>query len=197
MSENRSSLLEAVNALVAVPSGAETYEAIQSMVDIAGRLGARFVGEREVYNPLVELALSDIEKYRRVIALVEEKRAVAGLEPLMPAEDGGYDKTEYMRDFMAQKRERERRAAEIENLMRPESSQLRGRSRTEFMQMQSARWKEQRDKLLDAMRQSHGRTLRREEMRAALAQFWARVDKELDGLEELARAERTGRLRRG
>lgn len=194
---SRESLLAAVNTLVQAPDGPELYQAIGELLKIADKLEARFAGERAVLNPLVDLAVSDRERYLRVIGLVETKRLQAGLVPLIAQEDSGYDKTEYMRDFMARKREREARAATIENLMRPESSQLKGRSRLDFMQMQSAKWKAQRDAMIASYRERVGRRLHRDEMRDLLSQFWAKVDRELDELEELARAEKAAKVKRG
>lgn len=198
MNDNdRESLLSAVNALVRVDDGQPLYKAITELLPMASRMGAQFSGGNAVMNPLLRLAVSDPPKFARVVQLIEAKRTAAGLPPLVPPEDTSYDKTEYMRDFMAQKRDRERRAAKLENLMRPHSSQLKGRSRVDFMQMQSARWKTQRDTLLEAAKASRGRPLRKEEIKELLAQFWGRVDQELNDLEAMAHAEKTHTLKRG
>ena len=189
MDENdKTSLLQAVNGLVKAENGPQLYADMLTILESAVRIGLEFTGDRKFLNPLLALASSNREQFLKVISLVEAKRAEAGLAPLS-APPEGYNKTSYMREFMAQKRERERRAAEIENLMRGDRSPLKGRARLEFMTMQSARWKAQRDEMLASARQRQGKPLGKAEEAELIKQFWARVDRELDGLEELARDE--------
>jgi hypothetical protein len=188
--DSRSSLLDAVNHMVASDAAPELFEAVTTILPNARAIQARFVGERAVLNPLVELAIADSAQFARVVALIEHKRQEAGLAPLREDAEPKYDKGDYMRDFMYQKRERERRAAEIENLMRPERDQLVGRSRLDFMQIQSAKWKAQRDAALEQARAASGSRLTREAMKQVIESFWARVDRDLNELEELAKAER-------
>lgn len=188
------SLLHAVNILVEAKDAPALYSALMSLLPVARNLGARFGGDRVVLNPLVELALTNPEQFQRVLALIEKKREAAGLPPLAPPPDESFDKTDYMREFMQQKRERERRAVEIENMMRPEASILRGRARLDFMQMQSARWNTQREALLTQAREAQGGRLPKEVTHEIITGFWARVDKELDDLEEAAKRKRLGGL---
>lgn len=192
-SEDRTSLLQAVNGLVRAENGPQLYADLLGVLDSAVRIGLAFTGDRAFLNPLLALASSNREQFLKIIGLIETKRAAAGLAPLSAPVESGYDKTRYMREFMAQKRERERRAAEIENMMRGDRSPLKGRPRLEFMATQSARWKAQRDELIAAARQRTGGKLTRDEEQEIIKQFWARVDRELDGLEELAREEMRGR----
>jgi hypothetical protein len=187
---SKASLLEAVNALVAADNAPQLYSDLLGIMDAATRFGARFTGEREILNPLLNLAMSNRDQFLRVVSLIESKRAAAGASPLSAPPDTTYDKTSYMREFMAQKRERERRAVEIENMMRGDRSPLKGRARLEFMQTQSARWKAQRDDMLAAAKQRAGsQGLKRAQEQDLIAQFWQRIDRELDELEQLARAE--------
>lgn len=187
--DSRESLLEAVTALVVADNGPELYRDVLALIPVSRTLNAQFSGERAVLNPLVSLGASNPEQFGRVIDLIESKRAIAGLTPLVKPADNSFDKSEYMRDFMQQKRDRERRAAEIENLMRPPHDQLRGRPRIDFMQRQSARWKEQRDDALERARANNNGRLSKPQQNELLSAFWAGIDRELDGLEELARAE--------
>lgn len=185
---DKTALLNAVNALVTMQDAETLFGELTALLPAAGRLGARFTGPRAVVNPLIDLALEDPGRYEAVLDLIERKRAEAGLPPMRPAGSTGFDKTEYMRDFMQQKRERERRAVMIENLTRPERAQLRGRSRLDFMQAQAAKWKTRRDKLLEKARKDAGRRLRKDEVDAILKGFWQTVDRELDEAEAKARA---------
>ena len=101
--------------------------------------------------------------------------------------DEKFDRNEYQRDFMYQKRVRERRAADIENMNRTDRTKLIGTKRIEFMRTVSNRWKKRRDELLDAERKRLEGTMPLEVMRSLLEQFWAGVDDELDTLEAEAR----------
>lgn len=94
-----------------------------------------------------------------------------------------------MRSFMAQKRERERRAVAVENMLRPANATLRGKARLAFMQKAGAEWKARRDAMLAAARTSKGSSLTREEQEELLVSFWKTVDEELDYMESSAREE--------
>jgi hypothetical protein len=205
-------LLTTVNYLVTCANVNREFEMLNLIVPLLNKLGndVRFVHNLAILNPFLDLALEDREKYERVMELVRQKRSVARLstpeivttrvttvtQSPQPedeqAEENGT--TEYQRLFMQQKRDRERRAAAIENLMRPEKDQLRGRARLNFMSKVAAEWKQARDRALAAERARVGASLTREEMREVLRVFWEGVDRELDELEKLARQERHGKL---
>ena len=192
--EFKASLLDAVNVLSTADDAGAMYAELLELIPLAAKLDARFSGERAALNPLITLAVTNRPQYDRVIDLIASKRHGAGLSPLAP--EPSYNKTDYMREFMAAKRERERRAAEIENLMRSPTEQLRGRPRLDFMQNQSARWKLQRDAALEALKRASGGNPSKADIKAALDSFWARVDRDLDELEALARAEGPGAARK-
>lgn len=191
MTTDRAALLTAVNKLVQDSSANHLYLKMLELIPVARRIGARFVGDDAELNPLIDLAVADADKYASVMQLVETKRAQQGMPALDAArtEDGHFDKVDYMRDFMQEKRLRERRAADIENMIRAPKDRLVGRARLDFMQMQSKKWKQQRDVALDAARAECSGKLSRAQMSALLDKFWAKIDSDLDDLEELARAE--------
>lgn len=190
MNPDRAALLAAVNKLVQDPAASDLYELLIEVIPPARRLGVRLTGEHADLNPLVDLAVNDPTGYANVMNLVEDKRTKVGYGPLDHARtaDAQFDKTDYMRDFMQQKRVRERKAADIENLLRPEGQKLVGRSRLDFMHAQSLKWKKERDETLQKSRQAQGK-LSRAQMRELLELFWSRVDNELDEIERLAREE--------
>ena len=191
MQPDREALLAAVNKLVLDSSADNLYNILLEVIPVARRLGVRLSGPNAVLNPLVDLAVEHPEKYANVMQLIETKRTDQGIAPLDQTRttDGQFDKSEYMREFMQQKRERERKAVEIENLMRGEHDKLVGRARLDYMQAQSNRWKKDRDALLAKARASAGAGLSKDAMRTVLTGFWAKVDADLDELEKLARAE--------
>jgi hypothetical protein len=189
--DSRDALLVAVNELIRSEDARQKLDAVEAILPAARRYSAVLTGELAIMNPLVELAVKQSDKFEKVLDLVDDKRAAAGLLPLRTKGDQ-FDKNAYMKEFMVQKRARERRAADIENMMRPERDRLIGRARTDFMQRQAARWKEERDALLERARSNYdsGR-IPREELDLLLKQFWENVDKQLDDLEDLAKQERS------
>jgi hypothetical protein len=178
--EQRQALLEAVNLLIASPKAHQLYETVEGVAHLAARYPVRLANDADGVNALLDLRVKDQQAYERVIELIEGKRASLGYDPLRSAKEG-YNKTQYMREFMEQKRERERLAVEIENMLRGDKNKLVGMARLEFMRRQSARWKEQRDAFLERAKEKvKAPALSKDQMRAALAQFWQAVDEELE-----------------
>ena len=181
-------LLEAVNALVKTEDASKLFESFEAVARLPPDLPVKLSGDAAVLNPLLALRRQDRTKFDGVIELVEGKREAAGLPPLrQPDTPRGFDKVEYQRLFMDQKRQREGRAATIENLRRPGRDKLIGVARLEFMRVQAAKWKEVRDEALRRAREDAGRTLSKPEVRAVLDAFWQTIDRELDAAEAEAR----------
>lgn len=188
MSNNE--LLDAVNELIVAPDAHELYEALRDVVPLALRHPVRLTGRAAIINPLLRLRLDNAEAFLKVFELIERRRTERGYDLLQPnAEPAGYDKTTYMREFMEQKRVRQRRAAEIENMLRPERDKLIGAHRLEFMRQQSLRWKEQLDAYMTKIKQDNGGSITREMDRMYRNQFWSTVDRHLDEKYEVARRE--------
>lgn len=188
--DTRTALLAAASELISRADASDLFDSLQAVARLAGkaRHPVALTGSAESLNPLVELARKDFAAYERVLELVDVKRQAAGLEPLKPAADDGFDKTTYMRVFMDQKRQRQRRAVEVENLQRPERDRLIGRARLDFMDVQAARWKAQLDARMATAREANGGTrLPKAVEQAVRAQLWASVDAELDAAEAAAK----------
>src|SRR4051812_23821367 len=134
-SEEKQELLEAVTALITSPDAHELLDSLNSLYPLkrAGHPVA-LTGAAAVLNAMLRLRIADAPGYERVLDMIEMKRVALGYDTLRKgtAADKGYDKVEYMRQFMDQKRERQRLAATIENLRRPEKDQLVGNARLEF-----------------------------------------------------------------
>lgn len=183
----KTALIHAANLLIRAPNAHDLYESMVSAAPLMARYrDLRFVGESEPLNALALIKASHPDTFDGVVHLIESKRESAGFDPLNQPDDK-FDKAEYMQAFMEQKRMRQRRAADIENVLRPERDRLVGRSRLDFMQRQSAIWKDERDAMLKAARESRGRALKRQEITEVLAAFWAKIDAQLDELEHIAR----------
>ncbi len=182
-------VLAAVATLIKAPDAHELFGELQLVLKLAlNNVRVALTGAAGVLNPLIDLRKRNPEGYEGVLALVEKKRADAGFDPLITeAAERCYDKTEYMREFMNSKRERERRAVEIENLIRPEREKLRGTPRIEFMRRQSAVWKTDRDRFLQAAQGVHGEGLNLEKRKAAIVRFWSAVDADLEVREQRAK----------
>lgn len=182
--EDRQGLLEAINHLVMEPAAPRHFEILMEVAKLSPTLPVQLSKEAAILNPLLNLYRSDKPAYDRVMVLVDEKRTARGWEALVKEEPAGFDRNTYQREFMFQKRARERRAVEIENMLRPDRDKLVGNARLEFMRRASAGWKKRRDVLLEEARQHHGGTLSKEQTEAILTRFWATVDDELDQLQE-------------
>lgn len=188
--ERKQLLLSAVNLLINSPSAHELMSALEAAYSVARIHPVKLSGEAAALNPLLDLRVSDEQTYNNVLGLIETKRREIGYDPLVRPKIDKFDKTEYMRAFMDRKRERQRRAAAIENMLRPDKDALRGRSRLDFMDRQSANWKKELDALLERSRQAHGGRLSKEQIEMIRDQFWSGVDEYLDKLEAEARSER-------
>lgn len=185
MKPTTTALVPAISALVTRDDAAFLYETLTAILPMVvnARRPVGFVGDATVLAPLLDLAASDMNLYRQALHLVDEKRVLRGLPPLLPQETSAFKKNPYMKEFMAQKRQREKRAAEIENLARSERDQLRGPARMEFCRLQSAKWKARLDTIVEKIRTANGGTAPKEALELARDQFWATVDQELDAAE--------------
>lgn len=189
MNENQDELIDAVNFLVVSPDAQTAYNSMLAVANLSKVHPVALTGAAAALNPLLHLRNADEDAYERVFALVESKRSAAGLSPLERPASDRYDKIEYMRAFMDAKRQRQRRAAEIENMLRAEPDKLIGRARLDFMDAQSAKWKQELDARLEKAREVKGGRLPRVQVDAIRAAFWSSIDDRLESLEEFARKE--------
>lgn len=186
-------LVQAVEALVTQEDASRWFDALTATARLSRMYPVALTGDAAVLNPLLQLSLADSAAFERVIKLVEAKRAAAGLAPLVPPADTRFDKTEYMRSFMDQKRQRQRRAVSIENMARSERDALRGRARLDFMDAQAARWKAELDQRIQRARDASGGQLTNAALTGIRTTFWQWLDDQLDEAEEAARR----KMRRG
>lgn len=186
---DKQALASSVNELVRREDAPRLFEYLSSLTKLPAHWPVCFSGHAAILNPLLELSWDNPDGYRSILDLIDERRKMRGL----PSMRGGstYNVNSYQREFMQNKRLRERRAADIENMMRRPSEQLKGTSRMEFMRNQSAKWKAARDEMLERARLSlNTHRLTREQMQELLTTFWQKIDNELDELERLARSEK-------
>lgn len=179
---DKQALLTGVNMLVTHNEAALLYESMTTLARLPEHLLIGLIGDAEELTPLVELRRRNPLRFDSVMELVEKKRREALLAPLNEP-DKGFDKVEYQRQFMDQKRQRERRAADLENSVRPERDRLIGNARLDYMRLQSQRWKKRRDEMMVAAREAAGGHLSKEQQGRVLQEFWGSVDAELDELE--------------
>jgi hypothetical protein len=189
---DKQALLDPINFLVLDASAPKHYKAMMEVAKLPPTVPVKLTAESAVLNPLLTLYHRDPAAFNRVMHLVDTKREARGWEPLVEPESKGFDRKEYQREFMFQKRSRSTRLAAIENSMRPERDQIRGNARLEFMRVKEGLWKARRDLLLDAARKEHGGTITKEQTKALLEGFWAQVDAELDEMEYQAKSKIRG-----
>jgi hypothetical protein len=174
-------LAEAANALIDDQDAKDLYKKLQAVYELANRnVPVRLTGRAAVINPLLDMMLEDFPASERVLQLIDRKRKDRGMEAL---DDEVFDRKAYMREFMATKRERQRRLVELTNELRSEDDKLKGSNRMEFERIHAARWLDVKTEREDAMRERLGRRLTAEERKAVIAEFWKEVDLELDELE--------------
>lgn len=184
-------LRDAVNALATRDDVAPAFAALAPAVEFSRRYPIQLSGHAAFLNPLLDLGRDDPDALQRLLSLVESKRAAAGLAPLVPEKDSAFDRTEYQRQFMDQKRQRTRRAVDIENMRRPERDQLRGTARMDFQDLVAAKWKKELDEIEARAREAapDGR-LSRETWTSMRQKFWSGIDKRLDEEEAVVRRSR-------
>lgn len=179
---DKHALLEALNTLIQSDDAQHLFNTLTTVAALKTVHPVMMSGDAEVLNPLLTVARSSPDKFAHYMSLVDSKRAEAGLPLLAPQKDDRFDKSAYMREFMYQKRQRQRRAADIENMSRGKD-RLIGRSRLDFMDAQAAKWKAELDRRIAAVRAAHGQNLPRELLDTVRAQFWSWVDESLDQAE--------------
>lgn len=182
--EQKAELAEAVTCLIEDADAPAMFRQLTGVYDIARKgVPVRLVGRVSVLNPLLLLWLDDEPAAQRVIDLINRKRRNAGLDPVG---DQDFQRRSYMRELMAQKRERGRRLVELVNTLRSDNDRIKGSARIELERQHAARWfavKQQREE--DA-RARLGRRLSAEELDNIREQLWRDVDAELDALETFA-----------
>jgi hypothetical protein len=191
--DDKDALLRSVNILLTRENAVELYAVLMEVSAAHARFPdyVTLYGEACELVPLLRLRRKNIKKFQQLIDFIEALRLKAGAESLQKP----YDKTQYMRDFMDAKRQRQRRAVEVENMLRPPRDALKGIARAQFSDAQSAKWKAALDEKLESVRASlphaDGRPARLplEMMNQIRKDFWTSVDHELAQLEELARKE--------
>lgn len=187
--DQKAALADAVNLLIQASDADALYAQMSGVIDLARRgIPVRLTGRSAVLNPLVDLADSDPDAYERVLALIENKRAQAKL-PQLETGDSMSNRKAYMREFMAEKRARQRRLVELWNELRSERDKLRGSRRMEFERVHAERWQNEKDARVEQLRKIKNRRLTRDELTSISTQLWNDVDSELDALETFVRAE--------
>lgn len=190
---DKAALAEAVEMLILDPDAFEMFQWINRTYELAKRnVPVRLVGRGSLLNPILQLWLDDDARYASILGLINRKRDERGLTPL---DEGDINRRAYMRELMAQKRERGRRLVHLMNQLRSENDRLQGSTRIEFERLHAGRWQAVRKEREDALRDRLCRRLNNEELTRIKDQLWAEVDEELDQLEEFVRIESRKPLR--
>lgn len=184
MNFSKQALVDAVGVMVDLDNEtAQRYgQTVESMARFRTRHPDAWLGyELEVLNPLVNLAERDPDGFTRVQSLIDGKREQRGAEAIWPdPNDERFDKTEYQRILMQERRQRSRRALEIENMQRSERDKLVGSARLDFENRVIAQWGAELQKTLAEARQAASGRLNKERQAAIRERFWSSVDDRLD-----------------
>lgn len=185
--KEKAAIALAVECLIDDPDAVSIFRQMEAAHDLARKnVPVRLVGRPSVLNPLIDLWLEDESTAHRVFDLVNRKRSALGLPPIG---DEDYNRRAYMRELMAQKRERLRRLANLFNQLRTEDDKIKGPARDEFVRLHGARWNEVKTERENALRDRLDRRLTIEELNEVRTQLWKEVDQELEALEEFVRSE--------
>ncbi len=188
MDVDKRALLAAVNDLISDATPQFKVDAIEAISPLRRRYPVAFTAALAVLNPLLDLRSADPDGYVNVQRLIDNKRVDSGLPPLWPAEGPErFDKVEYQRQLMAERRRRAGRALEIENARRPERDRLIGNARLEFERRQLAAWGKELQEKLDSARTAVGGRLPKETQDTMRTQFWESVDARMDEAEAALR----------
>lgn len=122
-----------------------------------------FRGEFEVLNELLVIGRQSPEAFENLIKLAEFKR------------DGG-DKSSYQREYMASKRQRDRKVIALEEALTGKKLDLEGRRK--LLLRQYAVWNKERDEMLKSVQDRSWA-----DRNAAIREFWERKEHELDLLQ--------------
>ena len=190
---DKAALADAVECLIEDPDSLEIFHGLNSTYELAKRgVPVRLVARGAGLNPLLTLRRDNEGTYANVLDLVNRKRQARGDNPL---DEGDINRRSYMRELMAQKRERGRRLVGLVNQLRSEEDKLQGTARMEFERLHASRWQAVRKEREDALRDRLNRRLTSDEMTRIKDQLWAEVDMELDAFEEFVRVESRKPLR--
>jgi hypothetical protein len=183
----KAALAESAECLIADADAPLLFRQLMGVLDLAQKhVPVRLVGRAAVLNPLLVLWLDDEPAALRVVDLINRKRSQEGHDPLG---DQNIHRRSYMRELMAQKRERARRLIELVNELRSEKDKLRGAARIEFERTHSNRWFDVKKERENDLREKLDRRLTADEMQEIKDALWADVDRELDDLEVFVRQE--------
>ena len=122
-----------------------------------------FRGEFEVLNELLIIGRQSMVAFENLIKLAEFKR------------DGG-DKSSYQREYMATKRQRDRKVIALEEALTGKKLDLDGRRK--LLLRQYAVWNRERDEMLKSVQDKSWA-----DRNAAIREFWERKEHELDLLQ--------------
>ena len=186
---SKAELAESVNTLIEDGGARQMFTQLCGVLQLKQQgIPVALTGHPAVLNALLNLAVADPAAYERVLELIERKRKERGLEPLVDI-DVEQDRKAYMREFMATKRDRQRRLIELLNDLRSEAEKIKGTARIELERVHAARWLDEKDAREDTARKRLGRRLTADERRAISTQLWAEVDQELDALEQFVQVQ--------
>lgn len=134
-----------------------------------------FRGKFEVLNELLIVGRQSQEAFENLIKLAEFKR--------------DHDKSSYQREYMAAKRQRDRKVIVLEEAMTGKKLNLE--ARRALLLKQYAVWNKERDALLKAIADRPWA-----ERNAAIREFWQRKEHEIDLLQTEAGAKPVKRFRK-
>jgi len=155
-------VVEAVNYLIYAPNYASLINEMTRIIETWDTHPMVYAGQLAPLNAMVDVGLKDRAAFERLIDLIEAQRK------LVPA----VRRVDYQRNLMAQRRARESKAVELQELL---YGPMRGARRMQFLSDLRQRWAKAREKFIKAKGDLDwkGRN-------EAAAAFWAEIDRNLE-----------------
>lgn len=161
----------AVNHLVAYPGSIDKIlRHLRAVVAEWSETPRHYVNEDAILNALVAVGIQQPAALDRLIALVKAQRAASPVDK----------KTRYQKDLMRDLRQRKARAVELYELN--SLRKLRGNDRSDYIKQVEERWRAEKEEFLASKGE-----LSWAGKNAAIAEFWRRIDENLEKNLELAR----------
>lgn len=160
---DKTAVKSAVESLIETKRYVEQKKYILETIANWPKRQIRFAGDDEPLNVLVDLGLESQEALTNVLALVERKRR----------ETPTSKKMDYQRDYMRQRRQRIVKAIKLEEIVR--GKKLDETARAAYSATVMAQWTKQRE---EAIAKKPNATWK--ERNEIAAQFWQKVDEQLD-----------------
>lgn len=171
---SRQRVVEAVNYLIEAPNYTSLINEITKIVETWDTHPMVYGGKLECLNAMIDVGLESRTAFESLIELIEGRRK------LIPQAR----RVDYQRDLMRERRAREAKAVELQELVKGVT--LKGKPKSQYLAELRGRWRKARDEFIAAKGE-----LSWKQRNDAANEFWDTIDRQLDANLREARRRRT------